>query len=63
MIVLAFALLNVSALLGVVAPVSSISNYGSRILLFGSLWILAFLFFLRAYFPMLIAPRIDGRPG
>jgi uncharacterized protein involved in response to NO len=63
MIVLAFALLNVSALLGVVAPVSSISNYGSRILLFGSLWILAFLFFLRAYLPMLIAPRIDGRPG
>jgi uncharacterized protein involved in response to NO len=63
MTVLAFALLNVSALLRVVAPVFSISNYGSWILLSGSLWILAFLFFLWDYFPMLIAPRIDGRPG
>lgn len=61
--VLAFALLNVSALLRVVAPVFFISNYGSWILLSGSLWILAFLFFLWDYFPMLIAPRVDGRPG
>ena len=61
--VLAFALLNVSALLRVVAPVFFISNYGSWILLSGSLWILAYLFFLWDYFPMLIAPRVDGRPG
>ena len=61
--VLAFALLNVSALLRVVAPVFFISNYGSWILLSGSLWILAYLFFLWDYFPMLLAPRVDGRPG
>jgi uncharacterized protein involved in response to NO len=63
MTVLAFALLNVSALLRVAAPAFFISNYESWILLSGSLWILAFLFFLWNYFPMLIAPRIDGRPG
>jgi uncharacterized protein involved in response to NO len=61
--VLAFALLNVSALLRVVAPVFFVSNYGSWILLSGSLWILAYLFFLWDYFPMLLAPRVDGRPG
>ena len=61
--VLAFAVLNVSALLRVAAPVFFISNYGNWVLLSGSLWILAFLFFLWDYFPMLLAPRIDGRPG
>ena len=45
MTVLAFALLNVSALLHVVVPVFSISNYGSWILLSGSLWILTFYVF------------------
>ena len=44
MTVLAFALLNVSALLRVVVTVFSISNYGSLILLSGSLWIFTFCF-------------------
>jgi uncharacterized protein involved in response to NO len=29
----------------------------------GSLWVLAFLIFLWIYFPMLSAPRIDGKEG
>jgi uncharacterized protein involved in response to NO len=58
-----FALLNVSALLRVVAPVFTISNYRSQVLLSRSHWILTFLFFLWDYFPMLISPRFDGRPG
>jgi len=63
MTILAFALLNVAALLRVTVPVFFVSNYGSWILLSGSLCILAFVFFLWDYFPILIAPRIDGRPG
>jgi uncharacterized protein involved in response to NO len=63
MTILAFALLNVAALLRVAVPVFFVSNYGSWILLSGSLCILAFVFFLWDYFPILIAPRIDGRPG
>ena len=63
MTIIAFALLNVSGLLRVAAPIFFVSDYGTWILLSGSLWILAFLFFLWDYFPILTAPRIDGSPG
>ena len=61
--ILAFVLPNVSSLLCVAAPVFFPSAYGTLILLFGSVWILAFAFFLWNYFPILAASRIDGRPG
>ena len=61
--ILAFVLLNVSSLLRVAAPVFFPSAYGTLILLSGSVWILAFAFFLWNYFPILATPRIDGRPG
>ena len=59
----AFVSLNVSSLLCVVAPVFFPSAHGTLILLSGSVWILAFAFLLWNYFPILAAPRIDGRPG
>ena len=61
--ILAFVLLNVSSLLRVAAPVFFPPAYGTLILLSGSVWILAFAFFLWNYFHILAAPRIDGRPG
>ena len=61
--ILAFVLLNVSSLLRVAAPVFVPSAYETLILLSGSVWILAFAFFLKNYFPILAAPRIDGRSG
>ena len=61
--ILAFVLLTVSLLLRVAAPAFFPSAYGTLILLSGSVWILAFAFFLWNYFPILAAPRIDGRPG
>ncbi len=59
----AFALLFVSALIRVAAPGIFPINYGTWILLSGIIWMLAFSFFLWNYFPILTAPRIDGRPG
>ena len=44
--ILTFVLLNVSSLLHVPAPVFFPSTYGTLILLSGSVWILAFAFFL-----------------
>ena len=61
LIILAFVLLNVSSLLRVAAPVFVPSAYETLILLSGSVWILAFTFFLWNYFHILTAPRIDGR--
>ena len=61
--ILAFVLLNVSSLLRVTTPVFFPSAYGTLILLSGSVWVLAFVFFLWNYFPILAASRIDGSPG
>mgnify|MGYP000947939906 CR=1 FL=1 len=61
--ILAFVLLNVSSLLHVAAPVFFPSAYGTLILLSGSVWILAFAFFLWNNFTILSAPMIDELPG
>ena len=61
--ILAFILLNVSSLLRVEALVFFTSSYGTLILLSGSVWILAFSFFLWNYSPILTAHWIDGRHG
>ena len=61
--ILAFDFLNLSSLLRFATPVFFPSAYGTLILLSGSVWILAFAFFLWKYFPILAAPRIDRRPS
>jgi len=61
--ILAFVLLNISSLLRVAASVFFPSAHGTLILLSGSVWILAFAFFLWNYFPILAAPMIDGCPS
>ncbi len=59
--VAAFLLLQVAAILRVIAGVSG--NYRTVILASGLFWILAFGVFLLRYAPMLLRPRVDGRPG
>ena len=59
----ALILLNVAAVIRGILP----AIFPERLLLFvelsGSLWIAAFAIFIAIYAPILIQPRIDGRPG
>lgn len=60
---LAFILLNVAAFFRVFMALFFPAKYADWILLSGTLWALAFAMFLWVYVPILIAPRVDGRPG
>lgn len=57
----AFLLLQLSAATRVLA--ATIGEYRFMVLLSGALWMLAFAVFLVRYLPMLLRPRIDGKPG
>jgi uncharacterized protein involved in response to NO len=57
----AFLLLQLAAILRVIAGMTS--SYRAVIIASGVVWILAFLVFLLRYTPMLLRPRLDGRPG
>jgi uncharacterized protein involved in response to NO len=59
----AFVLVNAAALARVVPPLVAPASYGTWLALSGTLWMLAFTVFLWVYGPMLMRPRIDGRPG
>jgi uncharacterized protein involved in response to NO len=59
----AFVLLNAAALARVLAGLIAPASYGVWLLVSGILWMLAFVLFLWVYGPMLVRPRIDGRPG
>jgi uncharacterized protein involved in response to NO len=54
-------LLQLAAILRVIAGMTS--SYRAVIIASGVVWILAFLVFLLRYTPMLLRPRLDGRPG
>lgn len=58
-----FFLLNLAVILRVFAPVVAPTHYSFWIQLSGSLWILCFSLFAFYYLPILLQPRIDGRPG
>lgn len=59
----AFVLVNAAALARVVPPLLAPAGYGAWLVLSGLLWMLAFAVFLWVYGPMLLRPRVDGRPG
>jgi len=59
----AFLLLQLAAIIRVVAGLFETGIYDSLVIVSGVLWILAFVVFLLRYLPMLVQPRIDGRPG
>ena len=57
-----YVLVNLAALVRVGGPLAGVSGrlaYG----LSGALWCLAFLLFLGVYAPILMGPRVDGKPG
>lgn len=62
-IVASFVLINTAALVRVLLPVVMPAWYSQFVLFSALLWIAAFALFLYVYTPILIAPRVDGRPG
>jgi uncharacterized protein involved in response to NO len=58
----AFVAINLAALIRVVFPLLWPAHYSSWMLLSGLLWSGAFAAFLVVIGPMLLAPRVDGRP-
>lgn len=59
----AFLFLQLGAILRVLADLVTADLYFSTVVTSGALWVLAFGIFFYRYLPMLVRPRIDGRPG
>lgn len=59
----AFFVLQLAAIVRVMATFVSPDTHGKLVVVSGLLWALAFAAFLLRYLPMLARPRIDGRPG
>jgi uncharacterized protein involved in response to NO len=62
-VVAGYFLLLASAAARVFGPAAFPGFYTASLALSGGLWIAAFALFLIVYAPMLLAPRVDGRPG
>lgn len=58
----AYVLLAIAAVLRVFGPVAAM-DYEWTLRVSGALWIAAFALLLSVYAPILLRPRIDGRPG
>ncbi|HRP70455.1 MAG TPA: NnrS family protein, partial [Turneriella sp.] len=61
MITFAYLTLNLALLVRVVVPLTGAAQMGY--LIAGTLWLISFILYLVKYTPMLVRPRIDGRPG
>jgi uncharacterized protein involved in response to NO len=59
----AFVAINAAALARVLPPLLAPAAYGAWLAVSGVLWMLAFAIYLGVYGPMLLRPRVDGRPG
>ncbi len=59
----AFVIANLAAAARVLGPLLAPSFYVAWVLLSGLLWALAMLLFTVVYAPILLRPRVDGRPG
>lgn len=62
-IAVAFALLNIAAVLRGLLPSIFPLWFSQLVILSGMLWIAAFLIFVIVYAPILTQPRLDGQPG
>ncbi|VAX10287.1 NnrS protein involved in response to NO [hydrothermal vent metagenome] len=58
-----FVLASLSPLFRVFVPLLMPDWYFSSLIVSGGLWCAAFLLFVFVYLPILIRPRVDGRPG
>ncbi len=63
MVFWAFVLVSLVPLFRVLLPLLLPAWYLQSLVLSGGLWCAAFLLFVVVYFPILIRPRVDGRPG
>lgn len=61
--VAAFVILNLAALVRVLVPLIWPAIGGQGVMVAGILWVIAFGLFLWVHAPMLLRPRVDGRPG
>jgi uncharacterized protein involved in response to NO len=59
----AFALINLAALLRGLLPILNPQRFSEFVLVGGTLWSAAFAIFIVIYTPILSQPRSDGRPG
>lgn len=59
----AFAAVVLAAVARTLIPLLSPARYFESLLAAGALWTTAFAIFLAVYAPILLRPRIDGRPG
>jgi uncharacterized protein involved in response to NO len=60
---LAFVAINLAALIRVAVPLLSPVVYVQGMMAAGLLWMAAFGLFVWVYAPMLLRPRVDGKPG
>lgn len=60
---IAFAVLTLAALSRVLSPLLLPAFYREGLVVSGVLWTLAWVLFLVIYTPILLRPRVDGRPG
>jgi uncharacterized protein involved in response to NO len=60
---LGFVLINLAVVVRVFLPMLLAEHYLLWIQLSGILWVLGFLVFVVVYLPVLLRPRVDGRPG
>jgi uncharacterized protein involved in response to NO len=58
-----YALLLLAVLIRVFGPSLLPGNYRVTILAAGSLWVTAFFIYVAIYTPILLRPRVDGKPG
>lgn len=58
-----YMLISLAALVRVLGPSALPVSYNWIVLASGSIWIGAFGLFLWIFFPILVRPRIDGKPG
>ena len=61
--VVAFAMLNLAAVARVLLPLALPAYYPFWVQLAGVLWVLAFGLGALVYAPVLLRPRVDGKPG
>lgn len=62
-VVLAYGLVILGAALRTVGPILAGSGYRLWITVGGVLWTLGYAIFVVAYAPILLSPRVDGKPG
>jgi uncharacterized protein involved in response to NO len=59
----AFAAANLAALVRVAVPLVLPQAYATGMAVAGGLWTVAFVLFAAIYTPVLLRPRVDGKPG